>query len=87
MDQENAHNSAIDKIIEIIGLEDVKAQVLSIKAKVKMSIWQGTNLRKECLGLVLLGNPGTGIFVIQSFNNRSNHAKAKQLWPGVMVPV
>lgn len=83
-DQENAHNSAIDKIMEMIGLEDVKAQVLRFKAKVETSIRQGTDLRKERLGLVLLGNPGTGISVIQSFSNRSNHAKAKQLWPGTM---
>lgn len=78
-DQENAQNPAIDKIMEMIGLEDVKAQVLRIKAKVETSIRQGTDLRKERLGLVLLGNPGTGIFFIQSFNHRSNHAKAKQL--------
>jgi hypothetical protein len=83
-DQENAHNPAIDKIMEMIGLEEVKAQVLKIKAKVETSVRQGTDLRKERLGLVLLGNPGTGIFFIQSFNHRSNHEKAKQLWPGTM---
>jgi hypothetical protein len=84
-DQENAHNPAIDKIMEMIGLEEVKAQVLRIKAKVETSIRQGTDLRKERLGLVLLGNPGTGIFSIQSFKyHRSDHAKAKQLWPGTM---
>lgn len=76
-DQENAHNPAIDKIMEMIGLEAVKAQVLRIKAKVETSIRQATDLRKERLGLVLLGNPGTGIFFIQSVNHRSNHAKAK----------
>lgn len=60
-DQENANNPAIDKIMEMIGLEDVKAQVLKIKAKVETSIRQATDLKKERLGLVLLGNPGTGI--------------------------
>ena len=83
-DQENAHNPEIDKIMEMIGLEDVKAQVLRIKAKVETSIRQGTDLRKERLGLVLLGNPGTGIFFIQSFKHRSNQVKAKRLWPGTM---
>lgn len=78
-DQENAHNPAIDKIMEMIGLEDVKAQVLRIKAKVETSIRQGTDLKKERLGLVLLGNPGTGTFFIQSFKHRSNDAKAKHL--------
>jgi hypothetical protein len=60
-DQENAKNPAIDKIMEMIGLEEVKSQVLRIKAKVETSIRQGTDIKKERLGLVLLGNPGTGI--------------------------
>jgi hypothetical protein len=59
-DQENANNPAIDKIMEMIGLEDVKSQVLRIKSKVDTSIRQGTDLKKERLGLTLLGNPGTG---------------------------
>jgi hypothetical protein len=60
-DQENANNPAIDKIMEMIGLEDVKSQVLRIKSKVETSVRQGTDLKKERLGLVLLGNPGTGM--------------------------
>lgn len=59
-DQENAVNPAIDKIMEMIGLENVKSQVLRIKSKVETSVRQGTDLKKERLGLVLLGNPGTG---------------------------
>lgn len=59
-DQENASNPAIDKIMEMIGLEEVKSQVLRIKSKVDTSVRQGTDLKKERLGLVLLGNPGTG---------------------------
>lgn len=62
-DQEKAYNPAIDKIMEMIGLEEVKEQVLKIKAKVETSIRQNTDLSKERLGLVLLGNPGTGIFL------------------------
>jgi hypothetical protein len=46
------------------GLEDVKAQVLRIKAKIETSIRQGTDLRKERLRLVLMGNPGTGISLL-----------------------
>ncbi|RDL34326.1 NFX1-type zinc finger-containing protein 1 [Venustampulla echinocandica] len=59
-DQENAVNPAIDQIMEMTGLEQVKSQVLRIKSKVETSIRQGTDLKKERLGLVLLGNPGTG---------------------------
>jgi hypothetical protein len=60
-DQESAANPAIDKIMEMIGLEEVKSQVLRIKAKVETCIRQGTDIKKERLGLVLLGNPGTGM--------------------------
>jgi len=60
-DQENASNPAIDQIMEMIGLEDIKSQVLKIKSKVETASRQGTDLKKERLGLVLLGNPGTGM--------------------------
>jgi hypothetical protein len=59
-DQEGAINPAIDSIMEMIGLEKVKSQVLEIKASVDLSVRQRTDLKKERLGLVLLGNPGTG---------------------------
>jgi len=62
-DQENENNPAIDAIMEMIGLEDVKSQVLRIKAKVDTSKRQSTDLKKERLGLTLLGNPGTGVFL------------------------
>ena len=62
-DQENAQNPAIDKIMEMTGLESVKAQILRIMSKVQTAIRQGTDLIKERLGLVLLGNPGTGNFL------------------------
>lgn len=64
-DQENAQNPAIDKVMLMIGLEQVKAQILKIKNKIDTSIRQGTDLSKERLGLVLLGNPGTGMFIIE----------------------
>lgn len=83
-DQENAQNPAIDKIMLMIGLEQVKSQILRIKAKIDTSIRQGTDLSKERLGLVLLGNPGTGMFIIEIFDDYSDHAKAKQRWQGIM---
>jgi hypothetical protein len=52
--------------MEMIGLEDVKSQVLRIKAKVDTSVRQDTDLKKERLGLVLLGNPGTGMLLVRS---------------------
>jgi hypothetical protein len=64
-DLQNAVNPAIDAIMEMIGLEDVKNQVLKIKSEVDTSARQGTDLKKKRLGLVLLGNPGTGMFPVQ----------------------
>lgn len=60
-DVENANNSAVDSIMEMIGLEDVKTQVLRIKAKIDTTLRQHTDLKGERFGVVLLGNPGTGI--------------------------
>jgi hypothetical protein len=57
---ENAQNAAIDALMDMTGLENVKAQVLSIKAKIDTSIRQNVDFKKERFGVVMLGNPGTG---------------------------
>ncbi|KAH7925247.1 P-loop containing nucleoside triphosphate hydrolase protein [Leucogyrophana mollusca] len=59
-DIDGAYNDAIDAIMDMTGLEDVKNQVLKIKAKIDLAKRQGLSLNKERLNLVLLGNPGTG---------------------------
>lgn len=76
-DQENASNPAIDEIMDMIGLENVKIQVLRIKAKVDTSIRQGIDLKKERLGLVLLGNPGTGTVLVHSEEEVTDASQAK----------
>jgi hypothetical protein len=76
-DQENESNPAIDDIMEMVGLENVKKQVLRIKANVDTSIRQGIDLRKERLGLVLLGNPGTGMVLVHSKEEVANTSQAK----------
>ena len=60
-DVENASNIAIDSMMEMIGLEDVKSQVLRIKAKVDATIRQTSGLKNERFNVSLLGNPGTGL--------------------------
>lgn len=45
--------------MELIGLKDVKLQILHIKDKVEVSESQGTSLTDERFNIVLLGNPGT----------------------------
>ena len=57
---EGASNDAIDALMALTGLEDVKSKILTIKAKIETVRRQGTDMKNERLGLVLLGNPGTG---------------------------
>lgn len=58
---DGASNDAIDAIMEMIGLEAVKQQVLRIKARIETVQRQNTSLKDERFNVVLLGNPGTGI--------------------------
>jgi replication-associated recombination protein RarA len=57
---ENASNEAIDDLMKMTGLEEVKAQVLKIKARIDTALRQNTSMKDERYGIVLLGNPGTG---------------------------
>ncbi|OBZ78261.1 NFX1-type zinc finger-containing protein 1 [Grifola frondosa] len=54
---DGASNDAIDAIMEMTGLEDVKSQVLRIKDKIDLAQRQNQAL-KERFNAVLLGNPG-----------------------------
>ena len=63
-DNEGVANPHIDSIMEMIGLEPVKQQVLKIMDKVDVNVRQGTSLAKERFNVVLLGNPGTGIMFL-----------------------
>jgi hypothetical protein len=58
---DGASNTSIDALMGLTGLEDVKAKILSIKAKVETVLRQGIDMKTERLGIVLLGNPGTGM--------------------------
>ena len=60
-DTENASNAAIDSIMEMVGLEDVKSQVLRIKAKIDATTRQNSSLKNERFNISFLGNPGTGM--------------------------
>lgn len=53
-------NQAVDAIMDMTGLEGVKAQILEIFAKIKTPTRQNTSLKQERFNAVLLGNPGTG---------------------------
>jgi len=61
-DVDGAINDAIDAIMEMTGLEDVKNQVLRIKNKVDTTKRQNSPLTGERFNVSMLGNPGTGKF-------------------------
>ena len=53
-------NDAIDEIMGMTGLEQVKEKILRIKGSLDTMRRQGVPIDKERINLVLLGNPGTG---------------------------
>ncbi|KAL0932639.1 AAA family ATPase [Colletotrichum truncatum] len=55
-----ASSNALDTLMNMIGLESVKEEFLSIKSKVDTAVRQGIKLSDERFGCTLLGNPGTG---------------------------
>lgn len=57
---EGASNKALDQLMDMIGLENVKEEFLAIKAKVEVAIRQNVDMKHERFGAALLGNPGTG---------------------------
>jgi autophagy-related protein 11 len=64
---ENASNDAIDALMKLTGLEQVKEKILDIKAKIETLARQGIDMKKERLGMVMLGNPGTGENICSRF--------------------
>lgn len=60
-----AVNPAIDELMDMIGLEEVKRQVLNIKAKVEVCKRQKVDLRSERFNIIFQGNPGTGSSIIK----------------------
>lgn len=57
---EGAMNDALDSLMEMIGLESVKDQFLSIKSRIDTAVRQNIAMSDERFGAALLGNPGTG---------------------------
>ncbi|KAI2626215.1 P-loop containing nucleoside triphosphate hydrolase protein [Xylaria nigripes] len=53
-------NEALDSLMDMIGLESVKQEFLTIKARVDTTVRQGVDLKGDRFGTSLLGNPGTG---------------------------
>ena len=63
---ENATNDTIDVVMDMVGLEEVKLQILKIKAKIDASVRQNSDMKEDRLNVAFLGNPGTGMFSSRS---------------------
>lgn len=57
---DGAQNAALDQLMDLIGLEAVKEEFMSVKSSIDLKIRQGVSLSGERLSCSLLGNPGTG---------------------------
>ncbi|KAK1829287.1 P-loop containing nucleoside triphosphate hydrolase protein [Podospora conica] len=57
---DGCQSQPLDDLMEMIGLEEVKQEFLSIKSKVDLTTRQGTSLASERFSCSMLGNPGTG---------------------------
>ena len=57
---EGAQNEELDALMDMIGLDEVKAKFLAIKSKVDTAIRQQIDVKLDRFGATLLGNPGTG---------------------------
>lgn len=58
--EDNEENQFLDQLMSMVGLEEVKAHFLAVKARVKRSKADGTELANLRLHLVLQGKDGTG---------------------------
>lgn len=57
---EGATSTALDAIMDMIGLEEVKRQMLRLKDKIEVTQRQNSKITDERFNVVFLGNPGTG---------------------------
>lgn len=64
---EGARNDSLDKLMDMIGLEEVKQTFLDIKGKVDTKVRQNVPLTSERFNCSLLGNPGTGESYLENF--------------------
>lgn len=57
---DGAENEALDTLMDMIGLEEVKDKFLSIKLEVDTAVRQELDMSNKRFGCSMLGNPGTG---------------------------
>ncbi|KAE9967806.1 hypothetical protein BLS_006160, partial [Venturia inaequalis] len=57
---DGAGNEALDNLMDMIGLEEVKDKFLSIKLEIDTAVRQELDMSNKRFGCSMLGNPGTG---------------------------
>lgn len=58
---EGTSNAALDAVMDMIGLEDIKRQMLRLNDRIEANQRQSSQTT-ESFNIVFLGNPGTGEF-------------------------
>jgi hypothetical protein len=58
---DGAHSQPLDDLMEMIGLEDVKQEFLTVKSNVDTALRQDVSMASERFSCSMLGNPGTGM--------------------------
>ncbi|KAK7414950.1 hypothetical protein QQX98_006275 [Neonectria punicea] len=53
-------NTALDQVMSMVGIEEVKAEFLKVKATIEAARARKGRLRRQGLNMALMGNPGTG---------------------------
>ncbi|KAH0556353.1 hypothetical protein GP486_005723 [Trichoglossum hirsutum] len=59
--KERASNKYIDKVMEMVGREDIKSHFLKMKARIETAKRQQVNILEEHFSTAFFGNPGTGM--------------------------
>ncbi|KAK4060950.1 hypothetical protein Trihar35433_9875 [Trichoderma harzianum] len=89
-------NETMDKVVDMIGIDHIKAAFLEIKAMIDTARSRREHLRKHDLNLVLTGNPGTGKRTLSEFyfaflkncgvwNLTSEPPKYESLWGRMLI--
>ena len=70
---EGVDNEALNDLMSMVGLEDVKDGFLAIKSEVDTAVRQGLDMSNKRFGASLLGNPGTGKQLLFQYNHMIEH--------------
>ncbi|KAL7819973.1 hypothetical protein V8C26DRAFT_427377 [Trichoderma gracile] len=59
-EQLGENNESLDKVMDMVGIEAVKAAFLEVKDMIDAARSRRGHLKRQALSIVMMGNPGTG---------------------------